>query len=176
MSYNSGTNSQGWTFTVLPDRASVEAFGRRVAEFFRKLNRLSENPLARLLSPQLRAYYHDYHDRVTEGLREYDLYNRDRLFHGAPALILIGSKEGKASCPVEDAILAAQNILLSAEAMGLGTCMIGFAVEALRHSAFVRAAIALPPDERIHAVIAVGYPARRYARPAGRFPVTIRWR
>ena len=33
-----------------------------------------------------------------------------------------------ASSPKEDALLASQNILLAAHAMGLGTCLIGFAV------------------------------------------------
>jgi nitroreductase/NAD-dependent dihydropyrimidine dehydrogenase PreA subunit len=170
----SGTNSQAWTYTILPDRASVEAFGRRVGDFFRKLNRLSEKPLARLISKQLRVYYRDYHDSVEEGLREYEAGGRDRLFHGAPALILIGSRRGDASCPVEDALLASQNVLLAAESMGLGTCLIGFAVEALRHAPPVKASLGIPPDERIHAVVAVGHPARRYARAAGRYPVEIR--
>ena len=55
----------------------------------------------------------------------------DRLFHGAAAAILVTGRR-QASCPAEDALLATQNILLAAHAMGLGSCLIGFAVEAMR--------------------------------------------
>ncbi|MBM4370390.1 MAG: nitroreductase family protein, partial [Deltaproteobacteria bacterium] len=46
----SGTNSQRWTFTILPDRPSVERLGEAVSDFFRRLNRLARNPLARTAS------------------------------------------------------------------------------------------------------------------------------
>ena len=39
----SGTNSQLWTFTVLPTRKAVVALGERCAVFFDRLNRMSEN-------------------------------------------------------------------------------------------------------------------------------------
>ncbi len=170
----SGTNCQAWTFTVMPDRAAVEMVCRLVGDFFRQLNRLSGNPLVRLVSRELRHYHRDYRDAVAEGLRQYEQEGRDRLFHQAPALILVGSKP-EATCPAEDALLASQNILLAAEAMGLGTCLIGFAVEALRRRPSIQQQLGIPRHERIHAVIALGYPSRRYAREAGRQPVAIRW-
>lgn len=170
----SGTNSQAWTFTVVSHHAAVQAAGQWVADFFRRLNRMSGNPLARLVSRQLRRYYAEYRDAVIEGLREYERGGRDRLFHGAAALILVGSTRD-ATCPGEDALLATQNILLAAEAMGLGTCLIGFAVEAMRHDPSIQRRLGIPSEERIHAVIALGYPAHSYAREAGRKPVVIRW-
>ncbi len=51
---------------------------------------------------------------------------KDLLFHGAPAAIIVASKE-EASCPSEDSLLATQNILLGAHSLGLGTCLVGFA-------------------------------------------------
>ncbi len=170
----SGTNSQAWTFTVVPDHAAVQKAGRWVADFFRRLNRISGNPLARLVSRELRRYHVDYRDAVIEGLREYERGGRDRLFHRAAALILVGSKPG-ATCPGEDALLATQNILLAAEAMGLGTCLIGFAVEAMRHDPPIQRRLGIPSEERIHAVIALGHPVRSYTREAGRKAADIRW-
>ena len=168
----SGTNSQAWTFTILPDRASVEAFGDRVARFFRGLNRMAENPLLRnglklLGKRELADYYANYHQSVSEALDEREKTGRDRLFHGATAAICVGTRPG-ASTPEEDALLAAQNILLAAHAMGLGSCLIGFAVVALAKEIRVKRFLGIPDDERVHAVIALGYSDETYLRAAGR--------
>jgi len=175
----SGTNSQGWTFTIVPDRASVERAGEVVSDFFRRLNRWARFAPARLLSrvvdrrDRLGEYFREYYEQVEEALEGWDRDRRDRLFHGAPAAILVGSAPG-ASCPAEDALLASQNILLAAHAMGLGTCLIGFVVEAMRSDRRIAAALGIPRSERIHAVIAVGHPAERYRVAAGRRKVVPR--
>ncbi|MBM4320201.1 MAG: 4Fe-4S dicluster domain-containing protein [Deltaproteobacteria bacterium] len=174
----SGTNSQAWTFTVLPDREAMAVLGQAVAAFFTRLNRLAANPLLRLLArvfldDALGRYYREYYETVKEGLRQWREEGRDRLFHGAAAALLVGSRP-EASCPIEDALLASQNILLAAEAMGLGTCLIGFAVEALHHAPAIKEQLGIPRAERIHAVIAIGHPRLRYRRPAGRKQVTPR--
>lgn len=175
----SGTNSQKWTFTVLPNREAVAKLGAAIGDFYRRLNALSARPMARLISKlffsdALGRYAREYRDRVVEALRQFDEEGRDRLFHGAPCAILVGMRPG-ASCPKEDALLAAQNICLAAHALGLGTCLIGFAVEAMRRDTSIKRALKLPEDEPIYAVIALGYPQFRFLRPAGRRPVQPRF-
>jgi nitroreductase/NAD-dependent dihydropyrimidine dehydrogenase PreA subunit len=128
----SGTNSQRWSFTIVPGRQALLDYGRLIGQFYERLNRLAANPAARLLSrlfmkDKLGHYYRRYHAQVEDALRQFKEAGRDRLFHGATAAILIGTEPG-ASCPREDALLAAQNIALAAHAMGIGTCLIGFAV------------------------------------------------
>lgn len=168
----SGTNSQQWTFTVLPTRAAVLELGKAVGAFFKRLNRMAENPLLRhglrlIGRPELAGYYRDYHRSVAEGLADWEQNGRDRLFHEAPAAILIGAAPG-ASCPAEDALLAAQNILLAAHVLGLGTCLIGFAVNAIQKDPRIKERLGIPRAESVHAVIAVGYPALAYRRLTGR--------
>lgn len=172
----SGTNSQGWTFTILPQRPAVESLGNLVAAYFAKLNRLATNPVLRtflrlLGKPALANYYRRYHTTIAQGLREWAEHGRDRLFHGAPAAIIVGSRPG-ASCPKEDALLATQNILLAAHTMGLGSCLIGFAVAAMAKDPKIQQRLGIPKDEAIHAVIALGYPAEPYQRLTGRKPIT----
>jgi len=180
MSAPSGTNSQAWTFTILPDRRSVMKLGVEVAAFFRKLIKLAGNPAVRLVAravrkPELEIFYREYYEVVVEGLRQYEEEGRDRLFHNAQAVIIIGMRPGEASCPCEDALMASQNILLAAHAMGYGTCMIGFAVEAMKNFPGVKTKIGIPKKEPVYAVIAVGKPKEPFSRPAGRKRVAPRY-
>jgi nitroreductase/Pyruvate/2-oxoacid:ferredoxin oxidoreductase delta subunit len=175
----SGTNSQAWTFTILPHRPAVESLGNLVAACFAKLNKQAANPLLRGLlrligRPALANYYHRHHHSIAQGLREWKEMGRDRLFHGAPAAIIVGSRPG-ASCPKEDALLATQNILLAAHTVGLGSCLIGFAVAAMVKAPKIQQAVGIPAEEAIHAVIALGYPAEPYQRLTGRKPLTPRY-
>ena len=174
----SGTNSQCWNFTLLPDRPSVIKLAEGVLAFFKKLNRLASiTPLRGALKlmgkPQLSKYHAEYHARIEEGITAWETQKWDRLFHGASASILV-SCSNEASCPAEDALLATGQILLAAHAMGFGTCLVGFAVEALSHAKPLRHLIQLPQNETVYAVIALGHPRERYARPSVRKPITPR--
>lgn len=170
----SGSNCQMWTFTVLPDRSNVTAYGEQILAFFTRLNRLAKNMWLRNLMKiigrtKLSWYYHNYYQSVQEGLESWKNEGRDILFHGAVALIIVGSKKA-ASCPSEDALLATQNILLAAHCMGLGTCLIGYAIAAMKEDALIRKYIEMPEDEDPYAVIALGYPNETYRTVAGRKP------
>ncbi|TKB05661.1 nitroreductase family protein [Desulforhopalus sp. IMCC35007] len=174
----SGTNCQPWQFIILPERSDLFHFGTLVGNYFRKLNRLAGNRVLRFVTRffsggGLAGYYEKHYHSVQEGLESWDNRGEDRLFHGAPAAILVTALK-KASCPGEDAMLATQNILLAAHAMGLGTCLIGFAVEAVRRDGGIRKRLAIPESEEIYAVIVLGYPKVSFLRPAGRKKVQAR--
>lgn len=175
----SGTNSQGWTFTIIDNRQDVLKLGNLVALFFKKLNRMAENPLLRLAARlcggnRLGNYYRRYYRTVAHGLREWEERGVDRLFHGAVAVIMVGGTDA-ASCPAEDAMLATQNMLLAAHAMGLGTCLIGFAVHAVKNDPTIKKQLTIPAAETVHAVIALGHPAERYREVCGRKEVVPRY-
>jgi len=175
----SGTNSQAWTFTVLPTRKAVISFAGNVALYYEKLNAQAENAALRLFlrligQGELDAYYRGYYRKVKEALKAWRESGRDPLFHGSTAAVIIGARPG-ASCPAEDALLAAQNILLVAHSMGLGSCLIGFAVEAIRRDPSIKLSAGIPSEEEIYAVIALGYPDEIYQHTAGRRKVTPRY-
>lgn len=171
----SGTNCQPWQFVVLETRADVIELGAATAAYYHRLNRQAARPWLRFLLRMvgvhaLQHYYDNYYDTVRQGLDDWEEQNDDRLFHGAPAAIVV-TADARASCPREDALMASQNIVLMAETMGLGTCLIGFVVEAARRDHAIGAALGLEKHQRIYSVIAVGYPDVVYQRPAGRKPV-----
>jgi nitroreductase/NAD-dependent dihydropyrimidine dehydrogenase PreA subunit len=173
----SGSNEQVWSFTLLPDKESVIALAQKVARFFEKINKQSENALLRKAlklvgKPELDNYYKNYHDLVDQSLKEYKEEGKDRLFYHAPAAIVVGSGPGE-STPKEDALLATQNILLAAHAMGLGTCLIGLAIAAMTNDRSIQGFLGLPEQERPHSVIVIGYPDEKYKKIAARRrPVT----
>jgi len=79
------------------------------------------------------------------------------LFKNASTVIFIFSAPG-ALTAVEDASLAAGNIMIAAKSLGLGTCWIGLAGELMGYDKFVRD-IGVPNDRRLLATLTVGYPA-----------------
>ncbi|RJR29913.1 MAG: 4Fe-4S dicluster domain-containing protein [Desulfobacteraceae bacterium] len=175
----SGSNCQLWSFTVLPHREAVLQLAKMVGGFFKKLNSAAEKGWLRRVmkvigKPELEFYYREYYQRVRDGLEEWEKEGTDILFHGAPAAIVVGSKK-QAACPAEDALLATQNILLGAHVLGLGSCLIGFAVEAMRRDKSILRRLGMPDDERAYAVIALGYPNEKYRRIAGRKQALVRY-
>jgi nitroreductase len=175
----SGSNSQTWTFTILPDRRSLVTLGDRMAAFFKKLNRTAESALLRnalrlLGRHEIEDYWHYYYERTKESMELWEEKGIDRLFHGATAAIVVATMPD-ASCPKEDALLAAGNILLGAHSMGLGSCLIGFAVAAMGRDRRIQQFLGIPEEEEIHAVIALGYPDEGYCKVAGRKSFTQRF-
>ena len=175
----SGSNCQMWTFTILPDQKAVKMLGEKTAQFYEKLNNTAKKGWLRtgmklFGKPELEEYYQNYYQKVKEGLEEREKGEQDMLFHGATAAIVVASKND-ASCPVEDALLATQNILLGAHSIGLGTCLIGFVIEAMKRDKTINKFLKLPENETPYSVIALGYPNEKYRLVTGRKPITIRY-
>ena len=174
----SGTNSQPWSFSILPERDDVLTLGNLTADYYRNLNNQARNGILRFFvklfyGDKLGRYYRNYYESVKEALCAWDTEGKDRLFHGAAAVILVSAGKD-ASCPAEDSLLATQNILLAAHVMGLGSCLIGFVVEAMRRSPGIRRKMKIDGGKEIYSVIALGYPDVKYYRPPNRKPVVPR--
>jgi nitroreductase len=75
---------------------------------------------------------------------------------------------------MEDAMLATQNILLAAHSLGLGTCLIGYAVKVIQHDPAIQRYLKIPDEEKVFAVIALGYPDETYQTLTGRKKVVPR--
>ncbi|MBF0469231.1 MAG: nitroreductase family protein [Desulfamplus sp.] len=175
----SGSNCQKWTFTCLTSREQVVHLAISIGSCYKKLNKMANNVFLRYAlkafgKPDLYNYYRDYYDKVNDAVHQMENNGRDLLFHGATACIIIGSEPG-ASCPGEDALLATQNILLTAHAMGIGTCLIGFAVKALVRDKSIQKRLGIPEQETVYSVIALGYPDEKYQRITGRKVVIERY-
>jgi nitroreductase len=95
------------------------------------------------------------------------------IFYNAGTLIVICAKP-KGPFVVADCWLAAENLLLAAHAMGLGSCVIGFAVPAL-NTPEIKAELGIPADCTAIAPIIVGVPSGATPRSTRKEPDIIFW-
>ncbi|MGH9237291.1 MAG: nitroreductase family protein [Vicinamibacterales bacterium] len=96
------------------------------------------------------------------------------LFCDAPVLVVIC---GRDSTPfvAADCWLAAENLMLAATALGLGSCCIGAAIDAL-NTPEVKTLLRIPVDVHAIAPIVVGIPVGTVAPVPRREPEIISWR
>jgi len=97
----------------------------------------------------------------------------ENLFYNAPALIIIYGK-GKGEFVAADCWLAAENLMLSAYAMGLGTCVIGSSVSALNTSEWKKE-FGVGDDMAAIAPIIVGLPSKQQEPTSRKEPRILLW-
>ena len=103
----SAVNEQPWTFTVVRDRNVLDRFS-------------SEAKAHMLASPDFSESHHSAHFASMLGDPEFN------IFYHAPVLVII-SAAAAGPWAVVDCTLAAENLMLAAHGVGLGSCWIGFA-------------------------------------------------
>jgi nitroreductase/NAD-dependent dihydropyrimidine dehydrogenase PreA subunit len=165
----SASNCQIWEFTIVNGREKVLLIAKDIMKFMIKLNKIAKNPAARYISVLFAGraildYYQNKIKSVEKAIADFQNKGKDRLFHGAPSLIVIHS-EMSGSMPEFDAQYAAYNITLLAHALELGTCFIGYASETIKRIPSLKQYLRIPRQNMVHAVIAVGYPDVKYLRP-----------
>ena len=110
------------------------------------------------------AASHHFHALLTD--QKFD------IFYDAPVLIVIATSV-ETNWAVEDCALAAENLMLAARALDLGTCWIGFAQGWLATAAG-KAALNIPTAYRPVAPIIVGHP-KSFPAPVPRKEPEIHW-
>ncbi|HEX5215654.1 MAG TPA: nitroreductase family protein [Vicinamibacterales bacterium] len=151
-----------WRFVVVQDRDALKRYSDvakatlvKEAELYRDLHDPSLTPknggfLRALASPDF------------------------NIFYNAGTLVLIGARLTNPFV-AGDCWLAAENLMLAAAGMGLGTCCIGSALPAV-NSAAVKAELGIPGDVTVIAAIVVGVPADAPMPSARKAPVILTWK
>jgi nitroreductase len=105
-------------------------------------------------------------------LRSHALDPHFELFHGAAGLIVVCATDG-VSQSTEDCCLAAENLMLAAHAVGLGSCWVGFARPWLSQED-VKRSLGIPVVLHPVAPIVIGHP-KASAQKTPRNPAKIIW-
>ncbi len=116
-----------------------------------------------------------YSDRATaelDGATAHLVRPGDNIFHGAPALIVICATSAERQA-AEDCCLAAQNLMLAAFALGLGTCPIGLSRPWLS-LAQTKRELGIPDEFVPIFPVVVGWPDER-PETHGRRPPRVIW-
>ena len=115
----------------------------------------------------------NYAETLKEMSRHYEM-GQDRLLWHAPVLIVTHVSKLVES-PGVDVGLANMQMVLMAEAMGLGTCFIGFIPMAAESSPELKKALQIPDHHQSITSFVTGYPDIVYPRLVARNPVKMRW-
>jgi nitroreductase len=133
----SAMNSQSWAFAVFKGRDLLKDFSDRAKLYFLESFSPGSDPDVRM--------------------REYLTKPGYNIFHDAGTLIVIYAKPNHDRFAFGECYLAAQNLMLAAFDMGLGTCPIGFAQPWLDLDE-VKAELSIPVGYSAVFPLVIGYP------------------
>ncbi|MCE5272420.1 nitroreductase family protein [bacterium] len=97
---------------------------------------------------------------------------RDVVFYGAPALLIFHHSPFAA---VEDATIACTQAMLAAEALGLGTTMIGGAPPILQRNKALCKRLGIPEGGKPVLILILGWPATHFRRAVRRSFNSVNW-
>ena len=149
----SAMNLQPWGFAVFHGHPRLRDYSERA-----KLHLVATYPPTFELHPRTDLYENPSYD----------------LFHGADTLIVIYSTSG-ALHPNEDCCLAAENLMLAAYGLGLGTCPIGYARPWFDLPETKRE-LGIPEHYRAVFPLVMGYPGGLTADPGREEPNVLAWK
>ena len=149
----SAMNVQPWAFGVIQDKALMQ--------------KISDDTKAYLLaSISAKPYLECYRQLFSNP--EFN------VFYHAPALLTVFAKP-EGPNPACDCALAAQNIMLAAHSLGLGSCWIGFAQMSL-NTPELKEQLGIPQEYIAVAPIIIGHPSKASAAVIKREPEMVFWK
>jgi nitroreductase len=138
----SGSNNQPWRFVVVTDRKLLREYSDACKrDWLRELDK----------HPHMQQYERSMRDPS---------YN---VFYDAPALVIVYGNLDSRWCTY-DCTMVAYNLMLLAEAGGMGSCWIGFAHNIFANGG-VRKELGLPDGYELVAPIILGFPDRSVSSP-----------
>jgi nitroreductase len=147
----SAINVQPWKFVIVTNKA--------------EMNRLSD-----IAKPALIRMLPDVGDAGLVGLKRRLSDPRYNIFYDSPLLIFVSGV--KSPYAVYDCSMAAQNMMLAAYTLGIGSCWIGTAVPTANDPK-VKAGLGVPEDHEVHAAIIFGYPKGGFPKAPSKRPAEI---
>ncbi len=173
----SAGNCTPWKFTVITDRRAIRELEADSMKVLRKLRDLYlgtkrwNHTLSTLVS-YLQVNMMDQRPMTAIEKAE---HSNDVIYWNAPVAIFLLADTRGISNPDLDSGMCAQNMVLAAHAMGLGTCYIGLTVAALKYLPDWRKRLGVEPPWKAVTSIAVGYPKGKIDKAVARQTLEVKW-
>jgi nitroreductase len=151
-----------WLFAVVQDPVRL----RRISNRAKGMWPLAPPPGGALEAADVEKRHHQFAMQLADP--DFD------IFYQATTLIVIGARSTD-PFTLGDCWMAAENLMLAATALGLGSCCIGAAVPAL-NTPDGNLDVGLGPDVTAIAAIVVGEPAGATAAVSRRTPLIVSWK
>jgi nitroreductase len=136
----SGLDLQPWGFVVVQDQALL-------------------NSVSDYCKPRIVSYLKNIHEGMSDEFRTLMERKESSIFHHAPTIIIITGKTESQFRGI-DCFLCAENMMLAANALGIGSCWIG-SVEIAYDNEELMAGFRIPESYSPVGTIAFGYPAEK---------------
>ncbi len=148
-------HEEPWEFVILQAVSALKRLSDRAKRFFVE---------------EIHRAHLDRGGHTLDKFEEPDL----NIFYNAGTLVVICAKP-MSPFVVADCWLAAENLMLAAYAMGLGTCVIGSAVLGL-NTPEIKVELGIPADVSAIAPIIVGVPSGQPPATSRRKPQILAWK
>ena len=132
----SAINIQPWKFTIVTSKEEMKRFSDKA-------------------KPALIRTLPDVGDEGLVGLKKRLSDPEYNIFYNAPLLIFVSGV--KSPYAVYDCSMAAQNMMLAAYTLGIGSCWIGTAAHTANDPK-AKEKLGVPEDHEVHAAVIFGYP------------------
>jgi len=173
----SARNDREWKYIVLKDMNKIDEIRQSVIKMLGLLKKLIKykgflkyflpKKIKHLITdPKTEVSLEDFFERIEQG--------EDPVFYEAPILIITYAPE-LGSLAQNDAGIALTHGMLAAQSLGLGTCWIGYAQEALNRYDELKEMLGIPDDMKINGIFIIGYPDLKYQRAPPRAPLDVSW-
>ncbi|TXT61503.1 MAG: NAD(P)H-quinone oxidoreductase subunit I, chloroplastic [Promethearchaeota archaeon] len=173
----SARNDRAWKYIVLKDEENIDKIRQAVIKMLGLLKKIVDHKrfLKYFLPKSIKHM-------VTESRTEVSLNNffeevdqgKDPVFYEAPVLLISYAPELN-SLALNDAGIALTHGMFAAQSLGLGTCWIGYAQEAINRYDELKKMLGISDEMKITGVLILGYPDLKFHRAPPRGSLDVYW-
>jgi nitroreductase/NAD-dependent dihydropyrimidine dehydrogenase PreA subunit len=175
-----GCNCRSPEITVITNPEILGWIEEKFSRILIRLAKLSRNTLVKNLFETLPFIWsrRAVHTNLSAGAKAITLpFRNEKPFVtlGAPVLMIFHADPVN-STPAEDCVIAAQNVVILAQSLGLGTCYNGNVAGVLNSFSSFRKKLEIPAKHVIYTAVSLGYSSVRYFRSAPRSLLKVNYR
>lgn len=172
----SAGNGQPLKAIVCCNKEINKQVDQKCAQVLTRINNLylSTNPFSRLAVKILSLLMVNKWDQRPIAAME-KVKQTGSITFGAPVVIHLLKDRRGISHPDVDVAIAAQNMVLTAHSLGLGTCYVGFIASTMDYAPGVKKLLGITYPYRLVLSLCLGFPKIKMDQPVPRLPLPVSW-